>query len=50
MAAGYGRYRIAAGHDTGACVQSRLPDAMIRRLMGILAFAVGIFFLWLGLT
>jgi uncharacterized protein len=39
-----------AGGYTGARVQSRLPDAMIRRLVGILALAVGIFFLWLGLT
>jgi uncharacterized protein len=39
-----------AGGYTGARIQSRLPDAMIRRLVGVLAVAVGVFFLWVGLT
>jgi uncharacterized membrane protein YfcA len=38
-----------AGGYTGARIQSRLPDAVIRRLVGVLAVAVGGFFLWLGL-
>jgi len=33
----------------GARVQPLLPDAVIRRLMGVLVVAIGIFFLWLGL-
>jgi uncharacterized protein len=39
-----------AGGYTGAHIQSRLPDAAIRRLVGGLAVAVGVFFLWLGLS
>ena len=39
-----------AGGYTGARIQSRLPDAVIRRLVGVLATAVGLFFLWLGLS
>ena len=39
-----------AGGYTGARLQSRLPDAVIRRLVGVLAVAVGVFFLWAGLT
>lgn len=38
-----------AGGYTGARIQSRLPDALIRRLVGVLAVGVGGFFLWLGL-
>jgi len=39
-----------AGGYTGARLQSRLPDAVIRRLVGILALAVGVVFLWSGLS
>ena len=38
-----------AGGYTGARVQSRLPDALIRRLVGILVFAIGARCLWSGL-
>jgi len=39
-----------AGGYTGARIQSWLPDIVIRRLVGVLAVAVGILFLWLGLA
>jgi uncharacterized membrane protein YfcA len=39
-----------AGGYTGARIQSRLPDAMIRRLVGGLVMAIGIFCLWSGLV
>ena len=39
-----------AGGYTGARIQSRLPDAVIRRLVGVLAVTVGGIFLWLGLS
>jgi uncharacterized protein len=39
-----------AGAYTGARIQARLPDALIRRLMGILVTAIGIRYLWSGLT
>jgi uncharacterized membrane protein YfcA len=38
-----------AGAYTGARIQSRLPDALIRRLVGILVVAVGARYLWSGL-
>ena len=38
-----------AGGYTGARIQSRLPDAAIRRLVGILVMAIGIFYLRSGL-
>jgi uncharacterized protein len=38
-----------AGAYTGARLQRRLPDQLIRRVMGILVFAVGIRYLWSGL-
>lgn len=38
-----------AGAYTGARFQSRLPDARIRRLVGILVIAIGARYLWLGL-
>ena len=38
-----------AGAYTGARMQSRLPDAMIRRLVGILIIAIAACYLWLGL-
>ncbi|HXL88054.1 MAG TPA: TSUP family transporter [Streptosporangiaceae bacterium] len=39
-----------AGAYTGARIQARLPDALIRRLMGILVIAIGARYLWSGLT
>jgi uncharacterized membrane protein YfcA len=39
-----------AGGYTGARIQSRLPDALIRRLVGVLVTAIGIRYLWLGLA
>jgi len=38
-----------AGAYTGARIQSRLPDAAIRRLVGILVIAIGARYLWSGL-
>jgi hypothetical protein len=38
-----------AGGYTGARIQSRLPDALIRRLVGILVIAIGARYLWSGL-
>jgi len=38
-----------AGAYTGARIQSRLPDALIRRLVGILVIAIGARYLWSGL-
>jgi uncharacterized protein len=37
-----------AGAYTGARTQARLPDLLIRRVMGILVFAIGIRYLVLG--
>ena len=34
---------------TGARLQSRLPDVLIRRLAGILVIAIGVRYLWSGL-
>ena len=39
-----------AGGYTGARIQSRLPDAMVRRLVGVLVMAIGIFYLRSGLS
>jgi uncharacterized membrane protein YfcA len=39
-----------AGAYTGARLQARLPEVLIRRLMGILVIAIGIRYLWSGLT
>jgi len=39
-----------AGAYTGARIQARLPDALIRRLMGILVIAIGARYLSSGLT
>jgi uncharacterized protein len=39
-----------AGAYTGATIQSRLPDRLIRRVMGILVLAIGIRYLLLGAT
>ena len=38
-----------AGAYTGARIQSRLPDALIRRLVGVLVLAIGARYLWAGL-
>jgi uncharacterized membrane protein YfcA len=38
-----------AGAYTGARIQSRLPDALIRRLVAILVIAIGARYLWSGL-
>jgi len=38
-----------AGAYTGARIQSRLPDTLIRRLVGILVIAIGARYLWSGL-
>jgi len=38
------------GGYTGARIQSRLPDALIRRLMGILVVGIAIRYLWAGLA
>ena len=39
-----------AGGYTGARMQSRLPDALIRRLVGILVIAIGAYYLRPGLA
>ena len=39
-----------AGGYTGARMQSRLPDTLIRRILGILAIAIGAQYLWSGLN
>ena len=38
-----------AGAYTGARIQSRMPDLLIRRLVGILVIAIGARYLWSGL-
>jgi hypothetical protein len=37
-----------AGAYTGARLQSRLPEVMIRRLVGVLVIAIGVRYLWSG--
>ena len=39
-----------AGGYTGARIQSRLPDILIRRIVGILAIAIAIRYAWSGLN
>jgi uncharacterized protein len=39
-----------AGAYTGARIQRRLPDVLIRRLTGILVVAIGARYLWSGLS
>jgi uncharacterized membrane protein YfcA len=39
-----------AGAYTGARIQSRLPDLLIRRLIGIVVIAIGARYLWSGLS
>jgi uncharacterized membrane protein YfcA len=38
------------GAYTRARLQSRLPDTLIRRLVGIVVIAIGIRYLWSGLS
>ncbi len=38
-----------AGAYTGARIQQRLPDTLIRRVMGVLVVAIGARYLWSGL-
>jgi uncharacterized membrane protein YfcA len=38
-----------AGAYTGARIQQRLPDTLIRRTMGVLVIAIGVRYLWSGL-
>jgi uncharacterized membrane protein YfcA len=42
-------YDLAGGY-TGARIQSRMPDVLIRRLVGVLVMAIGAYFLWSGLS
>jgi uncharacterized protein len=39
-----------AGAYTGARIQSRLPDVLIRRLVGVLVIVIGARYLWSGLS
>jgi uncharacterized membrane protein YfcA len=39
-----------AGGYTGARIQARLPDTLIRRIVGILVLAIGARYLWSGLS
>ena len=39
-----------AGGYTGARIQARLPDALIRRIVGVLVLAIGARYLWSGLS
>ena len=39
-----------AGGYTGARVQSRLPELLIRRLVGVLVVLIGARYLWLSLA
>ncbi len=39
-----------AGAYTGARIQGRLPDTLIRRIVGILVIAIGARYLWTGLS
>ena len=43
-------YRYWRQGQTGARIQSLLPDALIRRLVGVLVIAIGIRCLWAGLA
>ena len=39
-----------AGAYTGARLQSRLPEVLIRRVMGVLVMAIGVRYLWSGVS
>ena len=38
------------GAYTGARIQKRLPEALIRRMVGVLVIAIGARYLWSGLS
>ncbi len=38
------------GGYTGARIQARLPDAVIRRVVGVLVLAIGARYVWAGLA
>ena len=38
------------GGYTGARIQARLPDTLIRRIVGVLVIAIGARYLWSGLS
>ena len=44
-----GHVLAMAGAYTGARIQSRLPDVLIRRLIGIVVIVIGAQYLWSGL-
>jgi uncharacterized membrane protein YfcA len=48
--ASHGALGGLAGGCTGARIQSRLPDALICRIVGILAIAIAARYLWSGLN
>ena len=39
-----------AGSYAGARIQARLPEALIRRMVGVLVIAIGARYLWSGLS
>ena len=39
-----------AGAYAGARMQSRLPEALVRRLVGVLVVAIGVRYLWAGVS
>ena len=39
-----------AGSYTGARIQARLPEELIRRMVGVLVIAIGARYLWSGLS
>ena len=39
-----------AGGYTGARIQARLPDTLIRRIVGVIVIAIGARYLWSGLS
>ena len=39
-----------AGGYTGSHIQGRMPDGVIRRLVGILVIAIGAGYLWAGIV
>ena len=45
-----GPARRLANSGSGARIQSRLPDALIRRIVGLLVIAIGARYLWSGLS
>jgi len=47
---GIGGGSVLAPAYTGALIQARLPDVLIRRLVGILVIAIGARYSWSGLS